>query len=906
MSMMNPNSDDREQPHSEQFTDNDTTNLEKEGKDEIQGQIERKATIILPSGTSPAASPTAVKPEKGSSSEQDQSEQASDKTLQSTTRDQGKTKKTSDDEQKTALLSELAPFTSDDAALLPTQSLTSEASREPVRSHESPRLQREHINLSNLPTRALVPLAPVGTSVRTPATLQALKAQRHKKLLLRHLSRKHMRQDRIDEKRESKRFWGSIMAIIAIVTTLFLSIATGGTYAAYSFYTTTQEQYNAKILDLHALMPGDNLKMYDRNNILIAQDTSEGVKTEVAYKDISPFLVKATIDIEDKGFWDNAGIDVTRIIQSALDDLRSDRVVAGGSTITQQLIKNLILGQSQTLQRKFAEISLIPDVNSHYTKTDILEMYLNSNNYGELAYGIDAAATVYFGLEDQGNKSAASQLDLAQAAMLAGIPNSPSAFDPLKHPRAAFTRFKLVLDAMVNNKDITVVQKLDAIKEAQKPDFFKTSASFFNRAPHFYFFILDQLKAQYHLTEKQIAMSDMKVYTTLDITLQDKIQKFAQEQIAELEAQNLNISNSAEVLIDFHTGAIISMLGSIDYYSTAIDGQYNVALAYRQPGSSMKPYVYVAAFSEGISPGQDVADEPLTIALPGENFTPQNADQKFHGQMTIRCALQNSLNIPAVRALQYVGIDAAMQTAKNMGITSYKGYAGYSLVLGGLEVRLVDHTSAYGTFANEGVHVPHYGIEKVVFASTGKVDQHKQDPGTRAISPQQAYMMTNVLSDNVARTPEFGRCSMLSLFSNSQSECYAGNPGVIRPSAAKSGTTNNFRDNWTMGYTTDYVMGVWSGNNDNSPMNTVVGVTGAAPIWRYGMLVAEENHPISNFANPGGIKIETVAYPGGVRSTDLYLQGQNPRQAASNSANQILSPKGSGNKGGTFCPSSSV
>jgi len=422
-----------------------------------------------------------------------------------------------------------------------------------------------------------------------------------------------MRECRVKDKRIANRFWFSIFTTITVMIILLLSITGGGAYAAYSFYTTTENQYAAQILDLRNLMPGDNLKLYDRNGILIGQDLEEGVKTNVPLKQISPFLIKATIDTEDKGFWTNAGIDVNRIIQAAIDDLRSNRVVAGGSTITQQLIKNLILTKDQNFQRKLQEIALVPDVNGRYSKSDILEMYLNSNNYGQTAYGPQAAATIYFGLQDQGDKSAASQLDLAQAAMIAGIPNSPSANNPLLHPEKALDRMRIVLSAMLNNHDITKVQELDALNEAQQPDFFKTSPSLVNRAPHFYHFILDQLEQQYHLTAQQIAMSDMKVYTTLDITLQDKIQQIAKDQIGALAA--LNATNAAEVLIDFHTGAIISMLGSLDYYNTAIDGQYNVALGYRQPGSSFKPYVYVTAFRDGISPGQGVADQPLTIRV---------------------------------------------------------------------------------------------------------------------------------------------------------------------------------------------------------------------------------------------------------------------------------------------------
>jgi membrane peptidoglycan carboxypeptidase len=248
--------------------------------------------------------------------------------------------------------------------------------------------------------------------------------------------------------------------------------------------------------------------------------------------------------------------------------------------------------------------------------------------------------------------------------------------------------------------------------------------------------------------------------------------------------------------------------------------------------------------------------------------------------MTLRCALQNSLNVPAVRVLKHVGINAAMQTAKAMGITSYTGTPGYSLVLGGLSIRLIDQTSAMGTFANGGVHVPYYGVEKVISSNTGKVlYQHQSNPGKRAISPQLAYMMTNVLSDNASRTPEFYDCNVLQLYSKSQNDCYNGNRGVVRPAAAKTGTTEDFRDNWTVGYTTDYVMGVWAGNDNNSPMYQVTGVMGAAPIWHDSLLLAEQGHPIRDFANPGGLVQATVTYPDGVRTTDWFLPGKVPASA---------------------------
>ena len=611
------------------------------------------------------------------------------------------------------------------------------------------------------------------------------------------------------------------------------------------------------------------------------QMTDQGVHTSVSFDEVAPVLIRATVATEDKNFWTNEGIDILRIFRAAIDNLDNGQVVEGGSTITQQLIKNLVVGNQATLSRKLQEVVLTPQVNSLYTKRDILEMYLNSIYYGQQAYGIDAAATMYFGIEDQPGKRAASQLDLAQAAMLAGIPSNPSAFDPLLHPKAGFQRFQTVLGLMVTQQYITRVEALDAMKEAQSPHFFKKTPSLLDRAPHFTSFVLDQLVHIFGLKNRsQLSRSGMIVNTTLDINLQDKIQKIAQRHIAELRAAH-NLTNAAEVLIDYHSGAIISLLGSIDYNNTAINGQFDVATqGYRQPGSSFKPYVYVTAFKQGASPAQAIVDAPTTIANPGGSpafYSPTNYDLSFHGHMTMRCALQNSLNVPAVRVLKHVGISAAMQTAKDMGITSYEGTPGYSLVLGGLGIRLIDHTSAMGTFANGGVHVGYYAVSKVISAASHKVIyQHQIDQSKRVISPQLAYMMTNVLSDNTARIPEFFDCNVLQLYSKSQDNCYNGDRGIVRPAAAKTGTTQNFRDNWTVGYTTDYVMGVWAGNDDNSPMYNVTGVQGAAPIWHDSMLVAEQGHPIRDFINPGGLEQATVTYPDGVKTTDWFIPGTVP------------------------------
>ncbi len=715
--------------------------------------------------------------------------------------------------------------------------------------------------------------------VRAPEITTAWRWQRHRKLLLRHFSRKRLRQAHIDARRTFTRFWLVIGTAFLALLIVFSSITGAGAFVAYRYYSDVQSKYVPEVLTLRELVPRDNLKMYDSKGVLIGQLTDQGIHTSVTLNNVAPDLINATVATEDKNFWTNEGIDIPRIIQAALDDLRSGRVVEGGSTITQQLIKMLVVGDRESIERKLEELALTPAVDNDYSKRDILEMYLNTIYYGEQAYGIDAAAAVYFGLEDKPGKPAAKQLDLAQSAMLAGLPNSPYAYDPFLHPQAAYARLQVVLAAMFNQGYITRVQELDALRESQSPGFLKHAPGLVNRAPHFFNFVLLQLEQIFHLKRSQLSRSDMIVDTTLDIALQDKIQKIMQEHIAELRYTH-NVSNAAEVLIDFHTGAIRSLLGSIDYNDKSIDGEFDVATqGYRQPGSSFKPYVYVTAFAEGASPAQAIDDAPLTINLPGQNpptFTPQNYDQHFHGHMTLRCALQNSLNVPAVKVLQHAGIAASIKTARAMGITSYEGTPGYSMVLGGLGVRLIDHTSAYGTFADGGVHVPYYAVQKVLFANSHMTYEHQNDPGKQVISPQLAYLITSVLSDNQSRIPEFFDCNVLQLYSNSQQDCWDGNRGTVRPAAAKTGTTNDFRDNWTLGYTTDYVMGVWAGNDDNTPMYDVSGVQGAAPIWHDSMLVAEQGHPIRDFINPGGLQRATVTYPDGVETTDWFLPGTVP------------------------------
>ncbi|HYX49540.1 MAG TPA: penicillin-binding transpeptidase domain-containing protein, partial [Ktedonobacteraceae bacterium] len=343
-----------------------------------------------------------------------------------------------------------------------------------------------------------------------------------------------------------------------------------------------------------------------------------------------------------------------------------------------------------------------------------------------------------------------------------------------------------------------------------------------------------------HVKPSDLSRSGLDVTTTLDLTLQNKILKIAQQNVAALSQTN-HLTDAAEVLIDFHNGDIRVLLGNINPDNPHY-GQFDVATqGYRQPGSAFKPFVYATAFEQGLSPGMPVLDAPTRFptccGLP--LYMPHNYDLRYHGLISIRAALQNSFNVPAVKVLYKAGVTASLRTAQKMGISSYDGTPNYTMALGTLGVHLLDLTSAYGVFANRGVRVPPHAINSVS-DTQGHVLYHVDPVGQRVLSPQVAYLMTNVLSDNQARTYEFGACSTLYLYTNNQTQCYQGNPGRVYPSAVKTGTSQNFADNWTIGYTTDYVMGVWAGNNDNSPMLNVIGVTGAGPIWHESMLLAEQ------------------------------------------------------------------
>ncbi len=683
----------------------------------------------------------------------------------------------------------------------------------------------------------------------------------------RHLKRKNLRAsnlryaaiDRLSTKWTMLPMAFSTMIVVLISATILVSLT--------AVINATQQRYGQQVTTLQDILPKDSLKMYDAHGTMIYQMLSQGLQTTVPLEHISPYLQKAEIAIEDHTFMTNPGYDITGIVRAALSDMSSGHIVAGGSTITQQLIKNAIVGNQDTVARKLQEIVLAPAITRYYTKQQILAMYLNTTYYGEQAYGADAAAFTYFNLQDTPTATAASQLDIAQAAMLAGIPSAPIGRDPFLHPHAAFLRIQDVLSQMYLQNYITHQQELTAVQEASQPNFLHHGIINNGLAPHFVSYALGELAQELHVKPDELARAGLVVSTTLDLPLQNQVLKIAQQHIAAL-AQTHHMSNAAEVLIDFHNGDIRVLLGNI---SPATD-DFNVATqGYRQPGSSFKPFIYATAFGQGISPGTVVDDAPLVVplccGLPP--YIPNNYDLRYHGFVTYRYALQNSFNIPAVKLLMQTGVDASLHTAQTMGITSYQGTPNYTMVLGSLGVHLLDETSAYGAFANGGVHVPPHTVDSVRDI-TGHVIFRFPVQGQRVLSKQVAYMITDVLSDNNARTYEFGKCSSLYLYNNTQTQCYQGNPGLVRPAAVKTGTSNNFRDNWTVGYTSDYVMGVWAGNNDNSAMVNITGVDGAAPIWHDSLLLAEQGRPVTAFANPGGLVKRTISY-GSVVTTDWYL-----------------------------------
>ncbi len=631
-------------------------------------------------------------------------------------------------------------------------------------------------------------------------------------------------------------FWQFVLIGMFILAGIALAVASYGVYRYY--------QVASSLPDVATLRERtsqfETTRILDRNGNLLYEvlDPNAGRRTYVPLNRISPNLIAATIATEDKDFYNNPGFDIFGIARALWQNYTSGEVVSGASTITQQLARMVLMTQEERFEistdRKAREIILAAEITRRYSKDEILELYLNEIYYSNLAYGIEAAAETYF------NTSAAN-LTVGQSAFLAGLPQGPGIYDIYNNREVTLDRSKQVLVLMYtlsSERDCIDVDSLDtqvcldatdatlAYEEIESYPFEQSATTI--KYPHWVFFIRSLLEAQYD--PQTIYRSGFTIYTTLDPDLQEYAQQIVTNQVSQL-AEN-NATNGALVAIKPGTGEILAMVGSPDFYNEAISGQVNMAVSPRQPGSAIKPLTYVAAFEKGWTPATLIWDVPTDFPPSGDPndtmppYQPVNYNGQFNGPVTVRTALANSLNIPAVKALQYVGIydnpnteaeDGFINFAERMGITTLtRDDYGLSLTLGGGDVSLLELTGAFGVFANSGQRVAPIAIARVLDSDGNEIYAYTPQSGEQVIRSEHAYLISDILSDNNARAMMFGTNSVLNL------------PFRV---AAKTGTTNDFRDNWTIGYTPDLVVGVWVGNADYTPMQNTTGLTGAAPIW---------------------------------------------------------------------------
>lgn len=622
--------------------------------------------------------------------------------------------------------------------------------------------------------------------------------------------------------RRARSMYVALIAGSALAGAVFVSLAATATLATYG----------KDIASPAALMSKKKTgtTIVDRTGQILFQGYGAQPAVQVALTDMPQSLKDATLAAEDPQFYDHPGFSWRATARAAWVDITQHGKVEGGSTLTQQLVKNAILTSHKTFQRKYEEVILSMELEKRYSKDQILSMYLNETFYGQGSNGVEAAAQTYF-------HTSVKNLSLGQSAMLAGLPLGPSRFDPNADPEAATDRRNYVLDRMQQLGKITREQA--AVAEAEPLVAYPKTITI--HAPHFVFYVLDQLRSQYG--EDVIENGGITVKTTLDLGKQNAAQAIVQDQIAKLAGNH--VTNGGLVSVEPSTGDIITMVGSVDYNAPGF-GAVNVITSQLQPGSSFKPIAYLTAFEKGWNGSTQVDDAP--ISLPngdGTQYVPQNYDLKFRGKVTLRRALSNSLNIPAIKVIQYAGIPDTIKTAHALGITGLNepSQYGVSLVLGSGNVKPIDMATVYATLANNGTKVAPRAVLSVADRYDKDITKKTQPPAQKAVDPRYAYMITSILSDNAARTEEFGANSPLKL---------------NRPAAAKTGTTNDFRDNWTVGYTPNLATAVWVGNNDHSAMTGIDGITGAAPIWHNYMEMALTGVPVQNFTPPAGLTTAKV------------------------------------------------
>jgi penicillin-binding protein 1C len=634
--------------------------------------------------------------------------------------------------------------------------------------------------------------------------------------------------DMIKHVRKNRHFWRNV-AMFTLSVFVFI-FGVGALWVASFKIPDFNSLESIKIIN--------STKIYDRTGEIILYDINKDIRrTNIPFEEMGANIKNATVAVEDSEFYNHNGIRLSSIFRATIWAKLTGKKVTGGSTITQQLIKNTLLNSRVTPARKIKEWVLALKIERELPKEKILELYLNAVPYGGTLYGIQEASRTYF------NKNPAD-LTIAEAAYLASIPQSPSVLSPYgKNLDKLEERKNFVLFRMKEVGFVTPEEYETAKAEVVS---FSPQALGGIKAPHFVFFIKDYLEQKYG--SELVQKGGLKVTTTLDYELEQKAEEFVKEGALKNE-KDWNGKNASLVAIDPKTGQILSMVGSRDYFDKEIDGNFNVATAFRQPGSSFKPFIYATAFNKGFVPETVLFDLPTEFQSTcnaygkafaghsqGECYMPSNYDGLHRGPMSLRDALGQSINIPAVKLFFLVGLKDALRTAEEMGISTLTdvGRYGLTLVIGGGEVSLLDITSAYGVFANDGVRNPYTGILKVEDVNGNILEEYR--PNSREVLPKNtALTISDILSDNVARTPTFGSNSVLRI------------PG--KDVAVKTGTTNNNKDAWTVGYTPSIVVGVWAGNNDNIPMKKG-GSALAGPIWNKFINEALKKLPSETFEEP--------------------------------------------------------
>jgi membrane peptidoglycan carboxypeptidase len=726
---------------------------------------------------------------------------------------------------------------------------------------------------------------------------------------------------------------GLVLFLLALAVGLLSVTSVSAATAVYAYFTQDLPDFaEIERLGQDADATFETTKIYawgddatgdgQRDLVLIYEiiDPLGGDRQWLKLEDIPQTVIDATVALEDRTFWSNPGFDARGISRAFYEYVVLGGDVQGGSSITQQLVKNNLIEPERRMvgaevgfddyRRKVEELLLAQEISRVYTKEQIMEWYLNTNFYGNLAYGLEAAARVYF------NKPAA-QLTLAEAAMLAAIPQSP-ALNPIDNPEQAKVRQELTLEAMLRDGYIS----RDAMVAAQFAPL-AVSPGIEERfdiiAPHFALYVRRELEQKFG--PQQVLRGGLRVYTSLDLTMQRQAECLSRAHISRLQGSltidlaademaacpaldylaplrtadvgvDHNVSNASLVAIDPRTGEIKAMMGSLDYWNREIDGSFNVAVdGLRQPGSAFKPFTYLTALSQGYTAASMVLDVETDFGSPADGlvYVPRNYDRLFRGPMRLRTALGNSYNVPAVQVMSWVGVDNVIRTARSMGITSLDqgpNQYGLSLTLGGGEVRLLDMVYAFSVIDNMGVMIgqpvppedQRLGFRSLDPVAILRVEdrqgrllyEYNQPERREILTPQLAFMMNDILADRSARCAGFGCPNAMEL------------PGS-RPAAAKTGTTNDFRDGWTVGYTPQLAAGVWVGNSDNTPMRNLPGSKGAAPIWQAFMAWALQNEPAQGWTRPSGILEMQVCDISGLlptphcpRVTEYFIMGTQP------------------------------